>query len=91
MRIVKLFSKVILLLLIVALGLYGFYYYQVKSTVDRQIQQMTPFVNAQYNSLTVNPFGLISLNTVNVSLMGQPGIVIDRISLTSDPLFFYAV
>ncbi len=88
MRIVKLFSKVILLLLIVALGLYGFYYYQVKSTVDRQIQQMTPFVNAQYNSLTVNPFGLISLNTVNVSLMGQPGIVIDRISLTSDPLFF---
>ena len=88
MRILKHLSKALLLLLILALALYAFYYYQVKTSVDRQIQEMRPFVDAQYDSIYVNPLGEISLNTVSVSPMGQEGIIIDRISLKSDPLFF---
>ena len=88
MRILKHLSKALLLLLILALVLYGLYYYQVKRSVDRQLQEMGPFVDAQYDSLYVNPLGEITLNTVAVNLMGQSGIIIDSISLKSDPLFF---
>lgn len=88
MRILKQLSKALFLLLILALALYAFYYYQVKTAVDRQIQEMHPFVDAKYDSLYVNPLGEISINTVSVNPMGQDGIIIDRISLKSDPLFF---
>ncbi|WP_151670072.1 hypothetical protein [Nitrincola schmidtii] len=88
MRILKHLSKALFLLLILALALYGLYYYQVKRSVDRQLQEMGPFVDAQYDSLYVNPLGEITLNTVAVNLMGQSGIIIDSISLKSDPLFF---
>lgn len=88
MRLLKHLSKALLLLLILALALYALYYYQVKSSVDRQLQEMRPFIDAQYDSLYVNPLGEITLSTVAVNLMGQSGIIIDSISLKSDPLFF---
>lgn len=88
MRIVKLLSRIFLLLLLLALAAYAGYYYQVKSSVDRQLQQWRPFLDASYDVLYVNPLGEISLNTVSLNLMGQPGgFIIDRISLKSDPLF----
>ena len=87
MRFIKHLSKVILLLLFLALAFYAFYYYQVKRSVDRQIQEISPFVQAQYDSLYVNPLGEIHLNTVTLDLMGQAGVVIDRIRLQTDPLF----
>ena len=88
MRILKHLSKAILLLLILAFALYGLYYYQVKSSIDRQLQEIRPLVDAQYDSLYVNPLGEITLKTVAVNLIGQSGIIIDSISLKSDPLFF---
>ena len=88
MRIIKHLSKALLILLILALALYGLYYYQVKRSVDRQIQDLRPLVDAQYDYLYVNPLGEITLSTVAVNLMGQSGIIIDSISLKSDPLFF---
>lgn len=88
MRILKHLSKALLIVFFLALAAYAFYYYQVKSSVDRQIQDMNPFIDAQYDSIYVNPLGEISLKTVSVNLMNQSGIIIDQISIKSDPLFF---
>lgn len=89
MKTIKLLSKVVVLLFFVALATYAGYYYLVKTSIDRQLQQMRPFVDAQYDSLYVNPLGDIRLNTVTLDLMGQPGgLIVDRVSLKSDPLFF---
>lgn len=89
MQIVKLFSKVLVLLLLLLLVAYGAYYYQVKSAIDKQLQQMRPLVEAGYTSLYVNPLGDIQLSTVTLTPMGQPtGFIVDKIRLTADPLFF---
>ncbi|WP_417582057.1 hypothetical protein [Nitrincola sp.] len=89
MWIVKLFSKVVLLLLLLLLIAYGLYYYQVKSAIDAQLQQMRPLIEADYGALYVNPLGDIQLSTVTFTPMGQPtGFIVDNIRLTSDPLFF---
>ncbi len=89
MWIVKLFSKVVLLLFLLLLIAYGLYYYQVKSAIDAQLQQMRPLIEADYGALYVNPLGDIQLSTVTLTPMGQPtGFIVDKIRLTSDPLFF---
>ncbi|KGK42648.1 hypothetical protein LH51_05495 [Nitrincola sp. A-D6] len=89
MRIVKLFSKVLVLLFLLLLIAYGLYYYQVKSAIDTQLQQLRPVIEAEYGSLYVNPLGDVQLSTVTFTPMGQPsGFIIDKIRLTSDPLFF---
>lgn len=89
MQIVKLFSKVLLLLLLLLLATYGVYYYLIKSSIDKQLQQMRPLIEAGYGSLYVNPLGDIQLSTVTINPMGQPtGFIVDKIRLTSDPLFF---
>ena len=88
MRVFKASLKIFALIVIIAAVLYGVYFYQVKKTLDDHLNSMRPFFDINYSGLHVNPLGEIRLNTVNVALMGQSGIVIDSVSLTSDPLFF---
>lgn len=89
MRIAKFLSQAIVIFLILVSALYAAYYFQVKKSIDRQLETLKPLVDAHYNYLYVNPFGEISLSTLTLNILGQPNaVIIDRASVRSDPLFF---
>lgn len=83
-------GTLVLLLALLAGGAYGFYWYQVKSFVDRIVEQGAPVANIEYGSIYADPRGEVGVDQVVVTLhRSNTRIPIKSIRLRSDdPLFF---
>jgi len=71
-------------------GAYGFYWYQVKSFVDRLVEEALPQARVAYGSIYAHPLGEVGVDDVAITLT-QDGtrIPIRSIRVRSDPLFFF--
>lgn len=62
----KLVTRLGILVLIVAAA-YGFYWYQVKSRVDKLVQQAAPFAQVSYGSIYAHPDGTVGVNRLTIA------------------------
>ena len=51
---------------LLAAGLYGIYWYKVKSYVDEYVHKLSPFADISYASVYVNPLGEVGLQNVKI-------------------------
>ncbi len=89
-RLARGLSTVILLPLLIAAAAYGFYWFQVKSYLDKLVDELSPFAQLSYGSIYANPLGEVGADGL-VLVLNQDGsrIPIQSVRVRSkDPLFF---
>lgn len=91
MRAIKFLFNIVLLLALLAGGAYGYYWYQVKTYIDQQIVELSPFAQLTYDQLIVDPRGEIRLEKLTLTPRDIPtSIPISSIGFrSSDPMFFF--
>jgi len=62
----KLVTRLGIFVLIVAAA-YGFYWYQVKSRIDKLVQQASPFAQVSYGSIYAHPDGTVGVNRLTIA------------------------
>ncbi|SEG80700.1 LSm family protein [Marinobacterium lutimaris] len=90
----KLATWLFLLVLLLALalgGMYGFYWYQVKTFVDDLAVQVSGQAQIEYDAIYADPRGEVGVDGINITLT-QDGIRIPVQSIrvrSDDPFFFF--
>ncbi len=85
------FFMLILLLALLLGGMYGFYWYQVKSFVDDLSVQVSGQAQIEYDAIYADPRGEVGIDGVTITL-NQDGtrIPVESVRVRSDdPLFFF--
>ena len=84
-KLIKLFIGIPLLLVAIS---YGYLWYSTKKTADQLISNLSLFAEAEYDSITVSPFGRASINGLSITPHGTyDHIIIDALSLEADSIF----
>ncbi|WP_293264611.1 hypothetical protein [Neptunomonas sp.] len=79
-----------LVLLLLVLGVQGYYWYQVKSDIDSLIASIRPFAKIEYGGISAVVFGEVVLKQVTIQPNAyQEKISIKRASLTSPSRTFF--